>query len=336
MLIVLAGFLVAVALLTGRTGATDRYHTIYSNVAGVTFGTQVLFEGYPVGQVERVVPLTDGGDIRFRVEMSIEEGFPIPEDSTAAIASTGLLAGVSVQIRRGESDENLEPGSLISAGASTDVFAAVSRVAGEINRLNDEGLVPLMDKLNRYVDVFGRMLTKRTPRLLDDLESVTDELAGSAPQATDNLEAFTRQLSDGVTSPENLARLRRTLANIEAASQNLNEGVFGQANREQIEATLANMRRFSEEFLGMARQLRRSEEKIDALIRSLDETVTENRGSLRQGVEDLRYTLQVVAEHIDAISYNLEGTSRNMHEFAREIRQNPGLLLGGREPAGEE
>lgn len=336
MLVVLAGFLVAVALLTGRTGATDRYYTLYDNVAGVKFGTQVLFEGYPVGQVERVVPQTEEGEVRFRVEMSVEQGFPIPKDSEAVIASTGLLAGVSVQIRGGEADEALQPGSMIAAGASSDVFAAVSNVAGEINRLNDEGLLPLTDKLNRYVDAFGQMLTKRAPRLLDDLESVTGEMAGTAPTATENLEAFTRRLSEGVTSPDNLARLRRTLANVEAASANLNEGVLGQANRERIEETLANMRRVSDEFLGLAQQLRRSEERIDGLIASLDETLANNRGDIEQSVEDLRYTLQVVAEHIDAISYNLEGTSRNMHEFSREIRQNPGLLLGGRPSGGRE
>ncbi|MBI3113149.1 MAG: MCE family protein, partial [Rhodospirillales bacterium] len=45
---------VSVALLTGRTGATDLYYSYYENVTGVKFGTQVVYEGYPIGQVEQV------------------------------------------------------------------------------------------------------------------------------------------------------------------------------------------------------------------------------------------------------------------------------------------
>jgi phospholipid/cholesterol/gamma-HCH transport system substrate-binding protein len=42
----------------------------------------------------------------------------------------------------------------------------------------------------------------------------------------------------------------------------------------------------------------------------------------------MRYTVETIAERIDAVTYNLEGASRNMYEFSRQIRINPGLLLG--------
>ena len=32
------------------------------------------------------------------------------------------------------------------------------------------------------------------------------------------------------------------------------------------------------------------------------------------------------------MNQNLEGAARNMYEFSRQIRQNPGLLLGGTPP----
>ncbi|MCF6247966.1 MAG: hypothetical protein L3J69_11470, partial [Desulfobacula sp.] len=35
---------------------------------------------------------------------------------------------------------------------------------------------------------------------------------------------------------------------------------------------------------------------------------------------------------IDAVNQNVEGTARNMYEFSRQIRQNPGLLLSGGSP----
>ena len=47
---------------------------------------------------------------------------------------------------------------------------------------------------------------------------------------------------------------------------------------------------------------------------------------------DLRYLTDSVSRHIDAINRNLEGAARNLYEFSRQIRQNPGLLLGGTPP----
>ena len=52
-------------------------------------------------------------------------------------------------------------------------------------------------------------------------------------------------------------------------------------------------------------------------------------------LKDLRYSLQAVARNIDSVTYNLEGTARNMNEFSREIRQDPAVLLGGGRPREE-
>lgn len=48
-LAMLVALVVSLAVLMGRTGATDDYYAVYRNVTGVKFGTQVLYEGYPIG-----------------------------------------------------------------------------------------------------------------------------------------------------------------------------------------------------------------------------------------------------------------------------------------------
>ena len=48
-LAVLAGLLVWLAVLSGRTGATDSFYVVYDNVMGVASGTQVLYEGFAIG-----------------------------------------------------------------------------------------------------------------------------------------------------------------------------------------------------------------------------------------------------------------------------------------------
>ena len=55
--------------------------------------------------------------------------------------------------------------------------------------------------------------------------------------------------------------------------------------------------------------------------------VTNNDGDLKRAIKDARYIVESVARRIDAINENMEGMSRNMLEFSRQIRQSPGLLL---------
>jgi phospholipid/cholesterol/gamma-HCH transport system substrate-binding protein len=60
--------------------------------------------------------------------------------------------------------------------------------------------------------------------------------------------------------------------------------------------------------------------------------VEDNQTDIRRSVANLRYITESVARDIDSINQNLDGTARNMFEFSRQIRQNPGLLLGGSRP----
>ena len=49
--VVLLGWL---AVLSGRTGQVDAYHAEFESVMGLSPGTQVLFQGYPVGLIDAI------------------------------------------------------------------------------------------------------------------------------------------------------------------------------------------------------------------------------------------------------------------------------------------
>jgi hypothetical protein len=53
-------------------------------------------------------------------------------------------------------------------------------------------------------------------------------------------------------------------------------------------------------------------------------------------VRHLRHTLSTVAQHIDEVALSLEGTTRNMLEFSRRLKADPGLLLRSAPPAADE
>src|SRR5882724_5950436 len=58
-IVVLAGFvllLVALFIMTGRSGASTAYYTHYRNVTGLRYGAPVFYEGYRIGQVSAITP----------------------------------------------------------------------------------------------------------------------------------------------------------------------------------------------------------------------------------------------------------------------------------------
>ena len=57
MLAMVVGLVISISVLSGKTGATDLYYTRYDDATGLKYGTQVLYMGFPVGQVEAIRPV---------------------------------------------------------------------------------------------------------------------------------------------------------------------------------------------------------------------------------------------------------------------------------------
>ena len=196
-------FLLWIAILAGRTGATDGFYSHYDNVTGIAPGTQVFFEGYRVGIVDAVEPSPEA-EQRFRVDLQIASGWQIPEDSVAEITASGLLSAIIIDIRSGGSQAMLEPGSEIRGGLPQGIVAALSKVADEVVGLIRENIEPLLEmigeqapeiltnlneftaELNVAVENVNRIVGsengEKVGRILTDVESTTKSLAGIADQ----------------------------------------------------------------------------------------------------------------------------------------------------------
>lgn len=304
----LAGLITAILMITGRTGATDTYTTVYSNVAGVTFGTQVLFEGYPIGQVVAITPEHEADGTRFRVALDVEQDWPIPTDSLVRITASGLLSAYVLDIRAGAADRTLPPGSEIPSAPPGDVFAVVQDVAAEVQALSAESIRPLLDQIRGYLDTIGAAASRDVPAMLADARSLAAELAVIGPRIAGNLEAFSQRLDRDVLGPDTARRIDTTLVNIE---------------------------RFSADIATLAANLEQTRQRATDLVDSLNTLVQDNRDTVDTGLGDLRYTLASLSRGIDSILHNLDGAARNMNEFSRAIRRNPSSLLRAPEP-GED
>jgi phospholipid/cholesterol/gamma-HCH transport system substrate-binding protein len=103
---------------------------------------------------------------------------------------------------------------------------------------------------------------------------------------------------------ENIGRINHILVNVEDATGNLNQLLV------DLQDAGAN---------------------VDLLVKNLDRLLDEEDGDLAEVIDDVRHTTATLASHIDAITANLENATRNADEFSKQIREDPSLLLRGRE-----
>ncbi len=122
-LAVALGFVLYAGQVTGVSAARSGYELTASfrSAQGLLVGTDVRMAGVRVGAVTevRLNPQTFRAD----TTLSVRDGIAIPDDSSAVIASEGLLGGNFLEIVPGGSFDNLEPG-----GEIVDTQGAVSLI----------------------------------------------------------------------------------------------------------------------------------------------------------------------------------------------------------------
>lgn len=289
-------FLYMLYRLTGGVDENDRYIVYYANVGGLSEGTPVTYEGYKIGSVSLILPERDQQPTRYRVELLIRDAWRIPSDSLARIYSEGLLAETVINIEEGSSTDYLEPGDELQGMLGHDIFAAINDVASNVNQLLLRDVRPLLDNLNNRISHLGEHVDERLPAILDSLQSLVDTLKGAA----DSLPR--------ILNSETEAQLKRVVANSESISDNL---------------------------LKLSKELHQTRASADRLLNQSQQALGENRDNIRRAVTALRVTLEELSANTETILRNLEGTSHNMNEFSRQIRQNPALLISGKPPRDE-
>jgi phospholipid/cholesterol/gamma-HCH transport system substrate-binding protein len=293
----LVSLVAALMILAGRGGATDAYYTIYSNVAGLKYGSQVFYEGYPIGQVEKIEPVSEGGRMRFRVQMSVTHGWKIPEDSVARSVVTSFLAPQEIAISAGKSPSALQPGSMIHPGGPGGLMESLSGVATTMGDFTEQSLVPLATNLNREVQQIGDILDHQVRPIVGSANTVMAAAAQHVPRILQHIDSASSDFAaasahlNSALDPQRVAALDRIIDNADSTAQNL-------------QLSSAELR-----------------------------TLLHGSGDdLRVGLADFRTSMSAFASRADVISDNLANASRNFEEFSRSVRGNPSLLLRGSAP----
>ncbi len=297
----IAGILVIAAIMSGRTGDTEIYYTHYDNVGGLDYGTKVLFEGFPIGQVDDITPDHADGRLRFKVALALRADWPVPSDSTAMVAASGLLAAVTIDIRSsGRADTLIEPGGIIPGSQSGNVFGAINDMAAQVSDLSESSIKPLLNELRTLVGTVNQSVGTDLPVILSNVRQASEAISTQLPQILDRTDTFTRRLNEEVLSQQNTAALNTSVQELTAFTADLAE----------LGASLGN-----------------SADDLNRVMGSVETLVNRNSPVVDASLKDLRFTLRTLSRSTETITYNLETTVRNFNEFSRALRQNPGILL---------
>jgi len=292
--------LVVLYHVTGRSGPADEYYVVYDNVAGMKYGTPVLYEGYQIGQVTQISPVRDQNKTQYRLDLDIEKDWKIPSDSVAAVVASGLLSAITIDIKEGTSRKILEPGDTLEGREATSIFDTINEVATDLSELSKEGIKPLIDNINTHINKIGNQLSYL---ISDDLKPMMERLDDEV--VTDLKELFTRlnisaDRLQRFLNEENQENVSQFLENVETASVSINE---------------------------LLDNLDGTRNALNDVLGKIDHVVDENEENIHTSISDLQRSLEVVSQNINAIVHNIEGSSRNVNELTRVVRENPSLIL---------
>ena len=252
--------------ITGQSGKGDEYVTHFGNVAGIKVGSVVTFEGYEVGNVATIAPVTHEGRTRYRVDLNLRKPVRIPADSRAMIAAPGLLSAPLVEIKEGNSKESLAVGGEIRGVAGSNLMESMATLAGQLSEVTETGVKPLLAQIGKRVDSLGSSMEKNLPPAMEDLRGT-------------------------------MARLNSTATRVEA--------LFNDGNRKRWESLLGNADEASSSALKLSRELQSVTKEVNELVRDSHRIVKgsgqELEASLRRA-DSVLYQLESAGRHLNEFS----------------------------------
>lgn len=284
-------------------GTTRPYHSYYENVNTIVEGSAVKYNGMMVGRVQAVSVDPERPD-RIRVDFTVldDPAIRITDVMHAKITKADLLGDEYIDIRvtgalEGSPESlaargtELSPGSPIPAGEPFDLQRALEDLQEVIGKV-DSLLADASDQV--------RAALARMNRILDD--------------------------AHGIVSEDNLAAIRGAVTDVAATASEL-RSLLGE-NRERVETIFASVGRTSE-------NLERVSGEVAETVAALRPDIEELTGDLQAAVRTLQATLDGASDTLDGLDVaqvnevvdNLDIASRNLAEFAREIKERPYRLI---------
>jgi len=257
-LITMALLVYALARLSGHTEKHDVYYTTFPNVAGIADGSPVTYDGYHVGHVQSIEPISRDGRINYRVQLLFKHDWKVPVDSAASISSSGMLSGQLIDVQQGKSQEFLKPGQDISAVDNPPLFAALGGLASDLRSIARDDVRPTLQNFNRRVDSLGGMLEHKGGMTLDQANGALVRLNTAAENLGQLLNAENRQHMSSIlkNGDQTTEKVNRAVSEFEQTETEIRYAM------QQTQTILSNLERASRHMNELSRQLHESPSSI--------------------------------------------------------------------------
>ena len=128
------------------------------------------------------------------------------------------------------------------------------------------------------------------------------------------------------------ADVRKLLQKLNHSAQQM-ERMFSDKNRQHLDNMFVNADLSSQQLAQMVSGFEKVNRQLQQLMEQSAAMVSDNDQDIRLVVVELRKAMLSISSNMESILYNLSSSSRNMNEFTRQLRDNPGVLLGTKPPA---
>lgn len=281
----------------------DHYVVRYSDsgisLSGLDVGSPVKYSGIKIGRVDAV--RVDPRDVSvILVELSIDGGTPIAEDSKADLASQGITGMKYIELSRGSSTARIrKPGENIPPGSS--LFDNLAQKADEI-------AVKVDIVLDRVANLTGPDMKDRLARLLDRSEQFLGTLDAVLIENRESLKTLAARLTETADQARILAGELATTGK--------------RANALLTEATV------------LVRNSKATPEQLNGFLVEATALLKESRALLGpNGLQPIvaRVNTMLAQTHqqvIDTVSLFREA-AENASMLTEKLRDDPSLLLLG-------
>jgi len=280
----------------------DIYYIKYENVSvsGLDAGSAVKYLGVHIGSVEKI-EINPENISQIIVTIGVRHGTPIKQDVVADISTIGITGLKIIELRGGTQDAPLlKPGGYIKPGRSlTEEITGKAEVIAEKIELVLNNLIKFTDPVNQ-----NKIWTLR-----DKSQSVLNRLNYILTWTKPRLENILTNLDTSMTNLAYASKSARfTLQTIESV-----------ARSDTLKNTLRNIAEVAEKLnkaniYNLDEDLNFAVNRLNHLLKQIDLLVNMNSVRLNQTIEQLNQTM------------------RYLNSAARQIDENPAVLIGGTKP----
>lgn len=312
--IVVLGAIIVLFYLTFRiTGMTffqvaqgKKISIFFDSIAGVQEQSPVKLAGVPIGKVSDIVLENN----RARVNVILEKGVQIPDDSTATVHSDTLLGEKFVEIIPGTPGRpSLGDGDILY---KSEKAVSVDDLVTQLSH----GMEDIRSVTKSFKNVFGTAEgEEKMHAILGNLESATESMD---------------MLLSG-----NQDRLQSIIVNLDSAIGALSQILA--ENRDSLKATMTNFQKITSPLADNAPEL---VDNLRVITTNMRDMLVENRENLKNGIQNVnsmaghidnvvtenRDDLRVTMENVRVASQNMAEMSKSLNQVAMNINQGEGTI----------